>query len=429
VSRPVIGFAGMTHLGLVSGVAAAEKGFAVVCFDPDRDRVSSISGGSLPVSEPQLAELALKNAERIEFTSSAADLERSEVIYVAADVPTDDVGTSDLGSINTLLDIVFSAASDDAVIVVLSQVPPGFTRQRQVGNRPLYYQAETLIFGRAVERALFPERYVIGSANPAAPLPAPYAQFLAIHDCPIVTMRYESAELAKIAINMCLVASLSTANTLAELCEKIGADWSEIVPALRLDGRIGPHSYLTPGLGIAGGNLERDLATVCDLADRYGTDAGIVRAWIANSRHRKDWAVETIKSALLDDHPGATIAVWGLAYKENTHSIRGSPSILTISKLAGTRLRLHDPVVPGSVTDHANAVRASDPLEALAGADALMILTPWPLYREIAPADIAKAMTGRIVLDPYRVLDAERAAVAGLDMFTLGRAPLRGEPA
>jgi UDPglucose 6-dehydrogenase len=429
VSHPVIGFAGMTHLGLVSGVAAAEKGFAVVCFDPDRDRVSSISVGSLPVSEPQLTELALKNAERIEFTSSAADLERCDVILVAADVPTDDVGKSDLGSINALLDIVFSAARDDAVIVVLSQVPPGFTRERQVGNRALYYQAETLIFGRAVERALFPEQYVIGAADPAAPLPAPYAQFLAIHECPILTMRYESAELAKIAINMCLVASLSAANTLAELCEKIGADWSEIVPALRLDRRIGPHAYLIPGLGIAGGNLERDLASVCDLANRYGTDAGVVRAWIANSRHRKDWAVETIKSALLDDHPDATIAVWGLAYKENTHSIKGSPSILTISKLLGTRLRFHDPVVSGSVTDHAKAVRSSDPLEALASADALMILTPWPLYREIAPADIVKAMTGRIVLDPYGVLDAERAAAAGLDMFTLGRAPLRGEPA
>ncbi len=429
MSRPVIGFAGMTHLGLVSGVAAAEKGFAVVCFDPDRDRVASISGGSLPVSEPRLAELARKNAERIELTASAAHLERCDVIIVAPDVPTDDAGTSDLRSLNTLLHIVLSAARSDAVVVVLSQVPPGFTRTRQVGNRALYYQVETLIFGRAVERALLPERYIVGAADPAAPLPAPYAQLLAAYDCPILIMRYESAELAKIAINVCLVASLGAANTLAELCEKIGADWSEIVPALRLDRRIGPHAYLTPGLGIAGGNLERDLATVCDLANRYGTDAGIVRAWIENSGHRKDWAVETIKAALLDDHPDATIAVWGLAYKENTHSIKGSPSIHTISMLPGTRLRIHDPVVPWSVTGRANAVQASDPLDALTGADALMILTPWPMYREIGPVEIVKRMTGRIVLDPYGVLDAARAAAAGLDMFTLGRAPLRGEPA
>src|SRR6202007_1428128 len=101
--------------------------------------------------------------------------------------------------------------------------------------------------------------------------------------CPILPLRYESAELAKISINFCLVASIGVANTLAELCESIGADWAEIVPALRLDRRIGPHSYLSPGLGIAGGNLERDLRTVLDLAADRRADTGIVEAWIANS--------------------------------------------------------------------------------------------------------------------------------------------------
>ena len=100
-------------------------------------------------------------------------------------------------------------------------------------------------------------------------------------------MRFESAELCKIAINCCLVSSISVANTLAELCEGIGADWSEIVPALKLDRRIGAYAYLAPGLGIAGGNLERDLATVVRLADGIGSDAGVVKAWVANSRHRK----------------------------------------------------------------------------------------------------------------------------------------------
>src|SRR3970282_1279053 len=152
-------------------------------------------------------------------------------------------------------------------IVVLAQVPPAFTRGKQRPGRLLYYQVETLIFGRAVERALQPERYIVGCADPALPLPPAYQGFLQAHGCPILPMRYESAELAKISINMFLVASVSTANTLAELCEKTGAEWSEIVPALKLDKRIGPHSYLAPGLGIAGGNLERDLATVCRFAD------------------------------------------------------------------------------------------------------------------------------------------------------------------
>lgn len=425
MSAPVLGFAGMTHLGLVSGVCAAEKGFRTVCFDPSASRAAALARRELGVSEPQLAELASKNASRLSFTSQPADLAACDVIYVAPDVPTDDRGASDLGPIGALLDTVLGSTRADAAIVVLSQVPPGYTRGRQRPGRTLIYQVETLVFGRAVERALHPERYIVGCADPAQPLPAGYAAFLAAHGCPVLPMRYESAELAKISINMCLVASISTANTLAELCGKIGADWSEIVPALRLDKRIGQHAYLAPGLGIAGGNLERDLATVCALAERHGTDAGVVRAWIANSRHCRDWAVRTIRGVLLDSEPGATVAVWGLAYKENTHSVKNSPSLATISQLPGTRLRLHDPLVPSAVAAHPNAEGAPDALAAASGADALMILTPWPQYRGIPPSQIAKALRGRIVLDPYGVLDHEAAAAAGLDVFTLGRPPQR----
>jgi len=421
VRAPEIGFAGMTHLGLVSGVCAAEKGFRVSCFDPDDARIAALAKGSLPVSEPQLDELVARNAERLTFTSRAADLSACDVIYVAPDVPTDDAGVSDLGPIDALLAQVFDAARPEAAIVVLSQVPPGFTRARLRPGRILHYQVETLIFGRAVERALQPERYIVGCADPSLPLPAPFAGFLAAHDCPVLPMRFESAELAKISINMCLVAAVSTANTLAEICEQIGADWSEIVPALKLDRRIGPYAYLAPGLGIAGGNLERDLATICTFADRHGTDAGVVRAWIANSRHRRDWAARTIRAALLDANPQATIAVWGLAYKENTHSVKNSPSLATLAQLPGAKLRLHDPLVPASAAGHAGAVQASDPLDATAGADALMILTPWPQYRAITPAAIAASLRGRIVLDPYAVLDRSAAMAAGLHLLTLGR--------
>jgi UDPglucose 6-dehydrogenase len=309
----------------------------------------------------------------------------------------------------------------------LSQVPPGFTRTKQRPGRILYYQVETLIFGRAVERALYPERYIVGCADPSQPLPASFKTFLEAHGCPILPMRYESAELAKISINMCLVASVSVANTLAELCEKIGADWSEIVPALKLDRRIGQYSYLAPGLGIAGGNLERDLATVCTFADRHGTDAGVVRAWIANSRHRRDWAATTIRAVLLDANPGATIAVWGLAYKENTHSVKNSPSLATLAQLPEVKLKLHDPLVPASAAAHPTAVGAPDPLSALEGSDALMILTPWPQYRSFDPARIAAIMRGRIVLDPYGILDTGAAKDAGIDLYTLGRPPLLAE--
>jgi UDPglucose 6-dehydrogenase len=422
VSGPLVGFAGMTHLGLVSATAVASRGFSTVCYDADAALIGRLQSGGLPISEPGLAELVRANGERQSFTSSVTDLGRCDIIYVAPDVPTDERGESDLGGIRQLIDGVAVAMGASALLVVLCQVPPGFTRGLALPPPSRrYYQVETLVFGRAVERACKPERYIIGCAEPAQPLDPRLKAVLDAFACPILPMRYESAELAKVAINMCLVASIGVANTLAELCEAIGAVWSEIVPALKLDRRIGAHSYLTPGLGIAGGNLERDLATVERLAAAHGTDAGIVRAWIANSRHRRDWAARTIRSALLEARPDAIVAVWGLAYKENTHSVKNSPSLATIAQLPGARLRLHDPVVPASAATHPRAQGCGDPLEAASGADALMILTPWPQYRTIAPARIVQAMAGRIVLDPYAVLDAEAATTAGLHYHTLGR--------
>lgn len=423
--RPVIGYAGMTHLGLVSGAAASEKGFDVVCFDPDAARIAALARSEVPVTEPRLDDLIRKNGERLKFTSTAGDLAQCDLIYVAPDVPTDDLGRSDLDPIDALLGVVLDSARKDAITTVLSQVPPGYTRGKQRPGRTLYYQVETLIFGRAVERALEPERFIVGAADPAAPLAQPLQAFLSAFNCPILPMRYESAELAKISINCCLVSSVTVANTLAELCEKIGADWSEIVPALKLDRRIGPHAYLAPGLGIAGGNLERDLATVIALSERSGTDAGVVRAWVENSRYRRDWAARQIHAALLDARPDATVAVWGLAYKENTHSIKNSPSLATIAQMGKARLRLHDPVVPPTAAKRPDAEGAAEPLAATTGADALMILTPWPQFRAIAPEQIAKSLRGRIVIDPYGVLDARAATKAGLEHHTLGRAPRR----
>lgn len=421
MTLPVIGFAGMTHLGLVSGVSASEKGFSLVCFDPDAARIAALRKGELPVSEPRLDELVKKNAARLKFTADTADLKACDVIYVAPDVATDDRGQSDLQTINALLDTVFDAARTDAVIVVLSQVPPGYTRRRQREGRILYYQVETLIFGRAVERALHPERYIVGCADPAVPLPAAFRVFLEAHGCPILPMRYESAELAKISINMCLVASVTTANTLAELCEKIGADWSEIVPALKLDKRIGPHSYLAPGLGIAGGNLERDLATVCNFADEHGTDAGVVRAWIANSRHRRDWPLRVLQQELLPKVSDPVIAVLGLAYKQDTHSTKNSPSLALLDHLKAYRVRVYDPVVPASAAAHPRCHGATSELDACLGADALVVMTPWPQFAKIALPEVAKQLRGKLVLDPYALLDAAACRAAGLVYMTLGK--------
>jgi UDPglucose 6-dehydrogenase len=424
-TKPVVAFAGMTHLGLVSSTAVASAGFETICFDRDPDLIARLRRGELPVLEPDLRELSAKNGARQVFTSSVADLRRADVLYIAPDIATDDSGRSDTSILRELIDLAVPAMNPAAVLVILSQVEPGFTRKLTAPHpERRYYQVETLVFGRAVERATKPERYIVGCAEPERPLDARFRAVLEAFKCPILPMRYESAELAKISINMCLVASIGVANTMAELCEAVGADWGEIAPALKLDRRIGSYSYLAPGLGIAGGNLERDLATVIRLASEHHTDSGIVQAWLTNSRHCRDWVLRTLRRTVLKGQRDPLIAVWGLAYKENTHSVKNSPSLATLRQLPEVRFRVHDPVVPLEKASHERAVVAGSALAALDGADALMILTPWPEYRSVAPEAIAAALAGKFVIDPYRVLDPKAAQAAGLTYFTLGVPPL-----
>jgi UDPglucose 6-dehydrogenase len=411
----------MTHLGLCSAIAAASKGFSTIGFAPDQKLISAINAGLLPVAEPELDDLLRTNRERLTFVSDPTRLAQCDVIYVAPDIPTDDTGGSDLSPLIALLDLVDVHGQKDAIIVILSQVPPGFTRARLKPGRQLFYQVETLIFGRAVERATKPERFIVGCAEPAQALPPAFKQFLEAFGCPILPMRLESAELAKIAINCCLVASVATANTLAEICENIGADWAEIVPALRLDKRIGPYSYLVPGLGIAGGNLERDLATVVRLGDAHGTDVGVVRAWQANSKYRRDWVLRELHSRVLASTPKAKIAVLGLAYKENTHSTKNSPSLTLLAALEPYAVTAFDPVVSPNKDWHSQLTAAPSALGACDGADVLVIMTPWPEFRKLVPRDIVSRLKGRTVVDPFACLDHAACQQVGLEHLTLGK--------
>ncbi|MGH6954574.1 MAG: UDP binding domain-containing protein, partial [Alphaproteobacteria bacterium] len=344
-------------------------------------------------------------------------------------------GLSDLAPVARLAEDAVPWLKPEAVLAILSQVPPGFTRalSRQRGARGdrllaeerLFCQVETLIIGRAVERALAPERLMVGCADPARPLPPGYRAFLESFHCPILAMRYESAELAKIAVNCFLAAAVTTTNTLAELCERTGADWAEIAPALRLDARIGPSAYLTPGLGLAGGNLERDLATVRRLAGEHGSDAGIVEAWLRASAHRRDWVVRTLHDEVLARRSEPTIALLGLAYKENTESTRNSPALALLDAFPGVRFRAYDPAVPASVAAHARTEQARDMWDACRGADAVVLMTPWPAFRELSPRELARTLAGRIVVDPLSVLDGALCQAVGLHYFTLGDGPRR----
>ena len=244
------------------------------------------------------------------------------MVYVSPDIPTNSRGVSDLNGVRLLINECLNHVSQDTVVVILSQVPPGFTRSIKFSKQRLFYQVETLVFGQALERALYPERYIVGSNTGFEELPDVYHEVLSAFECPILNMNYESAELTKIAINCFLVSSVCTTNTLAELSSKLGANWSQISAALRLDKRIGEHAYLAPGLGISGGNLERDLETISSLGKKYNSNADLIETWKAQSAYHKNWAFRSLILNLDGDMEFRRIGILGLTYKPQTHSIK-----------------------------------------------------------------------------------------------------------
>ncbi|HYR89128.1 MAG TPA: nucleotide sugar dehydrogenase [Terriglobia bacterium] len=404
-----IGFAGLSHLGIVYSAAATAKGFSVAAFDPQPELVKDLVTGHLPILESGLEELVRQNRALIRYTADPEALGSCALIFIALDVRTDDNNNSSLEPLEALIKEIAAHASPDATLVIMSQVPPGFCRnvlKNLPANVHLFYQVETLVFGNALDRAVHPERYIVGCADPDTSLPDLYRHFLSVFECPVLQMGYESAELCKIAINCFLVSSVCTANTLAEICEKIGANWGDIVPALRSDRRIGSHAYLNPGLGIAGGNLERDLVTVQKLAAEYGCDTRVVTAWQQNSAYAKDWVLRRLhRLGLLQEAAGAAFAVWGLAYKPDTNSNKNSAALSLFRALPKCQWRVHDPVVRIDTADFPSVRQCASPLEAIDAVKALIVMTPWNEFRQISSKEIRSRLGDAPVIDPFGLLD------------------------
>ncbi len=423
----MIGFAGLSHLGMVSSVAAAVKGFEVVAYGPEAEHPHAAS----QVVEPGLEEALAAAQARLHFTQDPGQLGRCGLIFLSLDVETGDGGVSDLCPIEDMLRLVVDASRPGTAVAILSQVPPGTLRRWDIdyGARglALFYQVETLVIGRALDRALRPERFIVGCAAPEQALPDLYARYLASFGCPVLRLNYESAEISKVAINAFLASSVSTTNMLAELCERVGADWSAITETLRLDRRIGPHAYLAPGLGLSGGNIERDLATLRLLSDRHGTDTRLIDSWLANSRYRRDWVLRQLHQSMTDEAENPVVAVWGLAYKAGTASMKNAPALALIDSLPAHSLRVYDPRARLDQGKYPHITQVASPVEACQGADVLAVMTPWPEFRSCPVAQVKAAMRGRTVIDPFHVMDEGECSLFGLSHYVLGKTPLLKE--
>lgn len=423
-----VGFAGLSHLGLCSLAGAARRGFDVVGVHQDRTALQKYrDSGELWVSEPGLREALSTHANQITLDDSLSALVDCDIIYISSDVPTDEKGNSDLDGIDYLLDLVSKIANPNSVVVLLSQVPPGFSRRRNSDFERLYYQVETLIFGNAIDRATFPERLIIGCESKKTDLNKVLGEYLNAFECPLIQMDFESAELAKISINLMLTAHVTVSNILSEVSEQIGADWLDIVPALRLDCRIGEHAYILPGFGITGGNLERDLRTVVNIGKSSEIDVSHIESMIKQSDGRRNWALKKVNSLLGSlKEESVKVGVLGIAYKTGTNSIKNSVGYDLVRKLSALNIDVlwHDPAIFGSGIESIVEWRASSVPECVVNADLIIICTPWDEYRNLDWAQLAIDMRGNKIIDPFRLANFSSKEVKHLDWIVMGKSGL-----
>ncbi|MDA7734171.1 nucleotide sugar dehydrogenase [Candidatus Pelagibacter sp.] len=415
---PIIGFVGMSHLGLNYAVATACKKFKVICYDEDISKINLLKKKVSPIFEKNLEKNIKLNFSNLKFTNNILELKQCDNVYISEDVKTKISGESDLITTKKLIDKTIKYLNKNSNLIVLCQVPPGFCRSINWNKNQLFYQVETLIFGQALERALYPERLIIGIENKKNKIKKSYLNLLKTFNCPLIIMNYESAELAKISINMYLISTVTTTNVISEICEKIDANWKDISIALKLDKRIGKYSYLEPGLGISGGNLERDLYTFHRLQDKNNLNNKFILELKKKSIDRKLWILNIIRE-LKKKYKLKSIAILGLAYKVGTHSIKNSPGVQLIKRLKDHKIKAFDPIVK-KIDIIKNLKICKNSRETIKGCDILIITTPWKDFKKINSIFLKKNIKNKIIIDPYNLLDKDVLLKNGINHISMG---------
>ena len=410
-----IGIVGLDHLGIVSAITTAHKGYPIIAYDVDAKLISKLQQGIFPCYEPDLENLYKKNSSRINWTIYPHILNQCNLIFITVDTPIDENNKSNYDSIFWLLKIITRYIDEDIPIIISSQVYPGFTRKiSEILPNPVYYQPEFLVVGNAIELSCNPIQIIIGSVNPISKI---YRDFLNSFERPISQVSFESAEMIKISTNIYLAAQVSATNTLAEVCEKVGADWREVEPRLKHDKRIG--SYLTPGLGLSGGHLERDLETINSIKTVNQVTNGIH----VNSNHRRNWVNTIICSQLYLNKNLNSIAILGLTYKPNINSMKNSPGLYTLNYLYSyphysyVKFKTYDPY---NIITREDCISYTCPENAIHNADILCILTADQQYSKLRLENIKQHMKGNIIIDPYGMLNHEECTKIGFKHFQLG---------
>lgn len=421
--QSTIGVVGTGWVGLVTAACFADLGHRVVACDVVSEKIDALRRGEVTIHEPGLSELVQRNRERLTFTTEMGDvLEAARLLFVCVDTPPTESGDADLTSVRTVVEDMHGDGSH--VMVMKSTVPAGTGRtiRRELRDLPYVSCPEFLKEGTAVEDFLHPDRVVIG-AEPGDEEAADEVD--ALYEPlggQVVRTDVTSAEMIKLASNAFLAAKISFINEIANVCDDLGADVGAVAQGMGLDERIGD-KFLRAGIGWGGSCFTKDVSALKQLAANTGYHFQLLNAVIEVNDLQKRRVINKLSEQLGSLHD-KRVALLGLAFKPQTDDMRGASSLILAGRLKGEGASVvgYDPVATERAREVLSGVEmASSGLEALEGADAAILVTEWPEFKEIDWAEAAKRMANPLLIDGRNFLDPEELRRAGFTYEGIGR--------
>jgi UDPglucose 6-dehydrogenase len=426
---------GSGYVGLVAGACFAETGNDVVCADLDEAKVERLRRNDLPIYEPGLEPIVRRNQEegRLAFTTDiGAAVERAQVVFIAVGTPEGEDGSADLHHVLDVARVIGRHLHAPKVVVTKSTVPVGTAERvreaiRESTDVPFSICAnpEFLKEGAAVEDFMHPDRVVIGveDERARAAMAQLYAPFFRKSDR-LLFMDIPSAEVTKYAANAMLATRISFMNQMANLCERVGADVTNVRRGIGTDQRIGP-AFLFPGPGYGGACFPKDIKALIRTARDVGAAADLLEAVEAVNHRQKQVLLAKVDAALEGRVEGRQVALWGLAFKAETDDIRESPALPLVEGLLarGASVRAHDPHAMENARRHFGdrITFAADPYAAAHGADALVVVTEWLVYRNPDFERLLTEMRGRVLVDGRNLYEGARLRELGFAYASIGR--------
>ncbi|MCS7173059.1 MAG: UDP-glucose/GDP-mannose dehydrogenase family protein [Armatimonadetes bacterium] len=422
---------GAGYVGLTLAACLVQLGHRVTCAEKDPERLEALRRGSCPFYEPSLVELLREGMRsgQLTFTGELGQAaEGAEVVFCAVGTPSGRNGEADLSALEEVVEGLSRLRDGARIVAIKSTVPVGTTDRvaRRLGRCGEFHVAcnpEFLREGSAVADFFHPHRTVIGTRSPFAA--RRLRELFEPLGAPVLLTDPPTAEMIKYAANAFLATKISFINEIAALCEHVGADLRVVTEGLGLDPRIGPH-YLRAGIGFGGSCLPKDVRALAELAREYLLEPVLLEAVLRVNEGQRRRFVDRVE-ALLGGLSGKTVAVLGLAFKAGTDDVRESPAISIVERLMarGAAVRVHDPVAAERARQRIPALACfPDPYEAAGGADAVLVLTDWPEYRDLDWQEVRRRVRRPLVVDGRGMGIARQLAAAGFRVVEPG-SPIR----